>query len=304
MWVIALGFLVMAAGHLAMLLKQYFQFDLFVVLLGQNFARNGFYLALPSTWGLMGAGAAMIVASTNRDKSAIRESRDQSEYLAAFSHEVRTPLNAIMGYAQLLDKIGLGNTDLRTKECVQHILSGGDQLVRMDDKIVEFTADDNYHSDEGPGVCDPAEVVREVVGNLQATATVRGVSLHAETVGESAAEVAISNSKLTRVLEEVIQNAIIYGPGDNGRVDIQLSYTDRGVEFDLQDNGQGFRQSASASVFDPYNRLAQLRGPESGVGLGLSLAKRYVEAAGGNISVSSAPNAGSHVTIELPRTGT
>jgi signal transduction histidine kinase len=140
-----------------------------------------------------------------------------------------------------------------------------------------------------------ADVVRSALAACDPEATGKGLAVRTQLNGAGDAE---CSPRLTRVLQNLLQNAIRHTPAD-GTVWIEARTHEKGVEVVVEDSGEGMSAEAMERVFDPFWRGDSARTGE-GSGLGLALAKRIVDALGGEISVESEPAHGSRFAVLLP----
>jgi signal transduction histidine kinase len=139
------------------------------------------------------------------------------------------------------------------------------------------------------------DVVRSAVAAVDAQAADKGLQLETRLDG---AEAALTSPRLTRVVQNLLQNAIRHTPAD-GTVRVEARRGREGLELVVEDTGEGIDAAALERVFEPFWRGDAARTGE-GSGLGLALAKRIVEALGGSIKVESAPARGSRFAVLLP----
>ncbi|MFI4931196.1 MAG: ATP-binding protein [Burkholderiales bacterium] len=230
-----------------------------------------------------------------RDKHAAEAlSRRTSEFLARMSHEVRTPLNAVIGFAELMHLRGEYQA-----EQVEHILAAARHLLVLINDVLDLqqVEQDTLALREGPVHTDT--MVREVAALLRPQAQKHGVSLRPDAV--AGAWVHADAQRLRQVLLNLGSNAIKYNrPGGEVRWHIDDSDPARwGVV--TADTGPGLDAAQLARLFQPFERLGRESTDLEGSGLGLLIARRLVEAMGGVLQMDSMPGAGTRVTAWLAR---
>jgi signal transduction histidine kinase len=139
------------------------------------------------------------------------------------------------------------------------------------------------------------DVVGAAVAACDAQATEKGLSLYTNL---QEADAVLTSPRLTRVVQNLIQNAIRHTPAD-GTVSVKARRGNGGIEVIVEDSGEGIEPEAIESVFDPFWRGDTARASD-GAGLGLALAKRIVESLGGTIVVDSEPARGSRFAVFTP----
>ena len=230
-----------------------------------------------------------------RDKRAAEAlSRRTSEFLARMSHEVRTPLNAVIGFAELLHLRGEYQA-----EHVEHILAAARHLLVLINDVLDLqqVEQGTLALREGPVHTDA--MVREVATLLRPQAHKHGVSLHPAAF--AGAWVRADAQRLRQVLLNLGSNAIKYNR-DGGEVRWRVDDSDPacwGVV--TADTGAGLDAEQLGRLFQPFERLGHEGSEVEGSGLGLLIARRLVEAMGGRLAMDSMPGTGTRVTVWLPR---
>jgi signal transduction histidine kinase len=235
------------------------------------------------------------------DKSRQLElaNKHKSEFLANMSHELRTPLNAIIGFSEVLSEQMFGEVNDKQLEYLRDIHSSGHHLLGLINDILDLSKIEagrmelELHSFHVPLLLDnSATLVRE-------RASRHGLALAVD-VEEGLAEWVGDERKVKQVVINLLSNAVKFTPS-GGRVTLRARRVDAGLEIAVVDTGVGIAADQQALVFEEFRQASgdYLRKAE-GTGLGLSLAKRFVELHGGTIRVESAPGRGSTFAFVLP----
>jgi PAS domain S-box-containing protein len=237
--------------------------------------------------------------ATNRELRAAKDvaeraSRAKSELLSRASHELRTPMNAILGFGQLLEASALDTGD---RESVAHILAGGRRLLELIDDILDMStvqAGQLSLAIEPVGIDD---VVAQAIASARAHADERHVRLE---VMESQAELFVlaDRERLLQVLASLLSNAI-RSTVEGGSV--RIAWRSEGhdtMRLQVIDTGRGIPPEHLDRLFGVFERIDP-DATDVGAGLGLSLAKALTEAMGGTITAESELGQGTTVTIEL-----
>jgi signal transduction histidine kinase/CheY-like chemotaxis protein/HPt (histidine-containing phosphotransfer) domain-containing protein len=228
-------------------------------------------------------------------EEADRESRAKSVFLSRLSHELRTPLNAIRGFSQLLRTSDL---EADSNEAADHIASGAEHMTKLVEELLDTARIESGEFRIDLEAVDLGEVVREVVELSRGLAADHDVSITGAEV-EAGVGVLADRGRLRQVLLNLVTNAIVYNRR-GGSVSVRASRgPERRVLVDVLDTGEGIPESDLGRLFVAYDRLG--RGSESGggLGLGLALSKRLVEAMGGTIEVESELGVGTRFTVSL-----
>lgn len=233
-----------------------------------------------------------------RDKQAAElASRSKSEFLSRMSHEMRTPLNAVIGFAQLLRLQGGVRLDY-----VDHVLQASQHLLTLINDVLDLQQVEEGGLNLQPRVLDPAPLVAACATMLRPLAQARGVRQvlpAAAPAGTPAPRLVADEQRLRQVLLNLGSNAVKYNrPG--GQVLWEIGADEGGpVHITVRDTGSGMTEDQLARLFQPFERLGR-EGNIEGSGLGLLIAKRLVSDMGGQVSLSSQPGLGTSVRVSLP----
>jgi two-component system sensor histidine kinase ChiS len=231
-------------------------------------------------------------------------SRDalKTQFLSNISHDLRTPLAAIITHAEILRDGMLGELNQKQRDSVTGIVNGGQQLLDMIDEILTYV---RSSGDQVPLVCTEfsvAEVVDQVRLLNQSLAAKKHITLE-RTNGDDLPLVYADRDKIKHIFANLIGNAIKF-TGDGGRA--WVSFSRRGADenellVEVGDNGRGIARDHYELVFREFAQVdASPSRPHHGTGLGLAIARRLVELHHGRIWVESELGKGSRFFFTLP----
>ncbi len=222
----------------------------------------------------------------------------KTEFLASMSHELRTPLNAILGFAQLLQRDKKSPLSSRQHERVDHVLRGGEHLLRLIDDVLDLARIEAGRVLISPEPVNVAQVVAEVKDTLDAMAGRAGISLLIEPI-DPRQEVIADRTRFKQILMNYGSNALKYGrPGGSARLSVEA--TERVARVSVADDGIGIALSKQVMLFQPFQRAGQEAGPIEGTGIGLTITKRLAELMQGKVGFESVEGKGSRFWLELP----
>jgi PAS domain S-box-containing protein len=233
--------------------------------------------------------------------AAERGSRAKSEFLANMSHELRTPLNAIIGFSEIMREEILGPVAVpKYREYLGDINSSAQHLLLIINDILDIARIEAGRVELKEARIDLKRMIEECTRMLHGRISEAGLKL--ETSYENGAPWCIGDERLLRqVLLNLTSNAIKFTPS-GGRVRIQVGRKVGGeLTLAVQDTGIGMTTEEAAMALRPFGQVqgAFVRSRD-GVGLGLPLAKSFVELHGGVLQVDSAPGRGTTVMVNLP----
>jgi signal transduction histidine kinase len=224
-------------------------------------------------------------------------SRAKSDFLLRMSHELRSPLSAMLGYAQLI-QAGTPAPTAKQQDSVQHILHAGWYLLGLINEILDLTSIESGKLVLSSQVMSLNEVLDDCRTMIEPQAHGAGIDLHFPGAEESWL-VQADATRTKQVLLNLLTNAIKYNRRP-GRVDVRCTEAPgERVRVSVEDTGLGLTPVQMAQLFEPFDRLGQESGGEPGTGVGLVISKRLIELMGGCIGVDSRVGVGSCFWFEL-----
>ena len=217
------------------------------------------------------------------------------------SHELNTPLNAVIGFSELIAEDICGPEGMaKYREFGKVILRSGRHLQHLIADVLDLTKIDAGHTSLEEEALDLAEVVRERVHQLEAEAEAAGVTLAASEFDGRFGLIA-DRRMLKQILRNLLSNALKFTP-EGGAVGVTVSRAaPGGLSLLIEDTGVGIAAEDIPRVFDRFSQIdGSMSRRHDGAGLGLSLTKLLVEKHGGTIEISSVVNEGTSVWVRFP----
>jgi len=224
----------------------------------------------------------------------------KSDFLSSMSHELRSPLNAILGFAQLMDSDTPPATASQ-KESIDQILHAGWYLLKLINEVLDLAVIESGTLALSEEPVSLSEVILECHAMIEPQGRKRGIKLNFPEFS-APSFVRADRTRLKQVIVNLLSNAIKYN-SPSGTVFVECSAGTMGrTRVSIRDTGGGLSPQKIKQLFQPFNRLGQEDGSEEGTGIGLVMSKRVVELMGGVIGVESTVGQGSVFWFELTTT--
>jgi GAF domain-containing protein/anti-sigma regulatory factor (Ser/Thr protein kinase) len=225
--------------------------------------------------------------------------RHKSEFLANMSHELRTPLNAIIGFSEVLQEKLFGELNEKQAEYTDDILTSGRHLLSLINEILDLSKVEAGRMELELSTFDLSLAIENARTFVRERATKHGINLDV-TVDERLGDFTGDERKIKQILLNLLSNAVKFTP-EGGRIGMNARRTDGAVEISVSDTGIGIAPEDQARIFEEFRQVgSDSTHKTEGTGLGLTLAKKFVELHGGMIWVESEVGKGSIFTFILP----
>ena len=231
-------------------------------------------------------------------KSAAEEANlAKSDFLSSMSHELRSPLNAILGFAQLMELASPLPTDSQ-KESIAQILQAGWHLLKLINEILDLSVIESGKVSLSTESVSLAEVMSECQAMMEPQAQQLGIGMTFPRF-DNPFFVSADRTRLKQIVINLLSNAIKYNK-EQGTVVVDCTTSTPGfTRISVKDTGAGLSPEKLAQLFQPFNRLGQEAGGVAGTGIGLVVTKRLAELMGGVLGVESTAGEGSVFWCEL-----
>lgn len=247
------------------------------------------------------------LAERARGLAALEADRAKTAFMARWSHDLRTPLHAVLGFADLIEGRPGPRLSLAQRQDLQRIRQAGQHLLRLVNDVLDIT------QPAGAGIPlqlashDVHEALDEALALLLPQAEAAAVALQLHPLARASAQdsgrqrVLADRARLVQVLGQLVGNAIRHSP-PAGQVVLRLRHRAAEIGVVVEDQGPGIPQARQGALFEPFGAASD--DGRAGSGLGLPLSQRLAQLMGGRIEVQSAPGRGSCFTLWLPRAST
>lgn len=234
-----------------------------------------------------------------REKNAALEDAEKlkGDFLANVSYQLRTPLNAMMGFAEVLEKQYFGELNERQLEYANGMTQAGEKLIALVNDILDLSTIEAGYLALQVRPLEIYPMVRTLYDLMFEWARKQNITLKLEcekTIGSMDAD----ERRLKQVLLNIISNAIKFTP-ENGEIVLKVDRLAKHMSFSVTDTGIGISKEDQQKIFSPFVQLQENQ-RHTGAGLGLSLVKSIVDLHGGEVHLDSDTNKGTKVTCLIP----
>ena len=226
-------------------------------------------------------------------------------FLSSMSHDIRTPMNAIVGYINLA-LINLENK-VKIKQYLSKSLTASNHLLNLINEILDISRIESGKINISNSECDLREIIQEIENIVTVQTSSKRQSLTIESNNILHPYVLCDKLHLNQILINILGNSVKYTQkeGEISLIVNEKTSPDRensgsaDFEFIIRDNGIGMSSDFMKKIFVPYSRDRNVEEKVAGTGLGLSICKKLIETMGGNISIKSAECVGTEITVNL-----
>jgi len=225
--------------------------------------------------------------------------RHKSEFLANMSHELRTPLNAIIGFSEALLERWFGELNDKQDEYLQDVLSSGRHLLSLINDILDLSKIEAGRMELDLTTFNLPLALDNALTLVRERAMRHGIRLELA-VGAGVGELVGDERKIKQILLNLLSNAVKFTP-EGGHVGVRAERANGAVEVSVSDTGIGIAPEDQEAIFDEFRQVGtDYARKREGTGLGLTLARKFVELHGGTLWVKSRVGQGSTFTFALP----
>jgi len=228
----------------------------------------------------------------NKEKHELLEQKERC--MMTMSHELRSPLSAVMGYAELLPDI---SCDGKANYVKQSILQAGERMQSLLNTLLSYYRLTAGKVRVNPVLFSPQSIERTLEKFFSVAAEEKGLTLNTEYVGDETAVVSGDRERILQIGQNLLSNAVKFT--DEGCVSLTVRYEGGVMCMEVGDTGPGMTDEEKERVFEPFTRLANADVQE-GFGLGLNITKELTEMLGGQLKMDSKKGEGTTFRITLP----
>ncbi|MEB3283344.1 MAG: AAA family ATPase [Lyngbya sp.] len=231
-----------------------------------------------------------IIERKRAEEAAQAANKAKSTFLANMSHELRTPLNAILGFSQLMNRSS--SLSEQSQEYLGIISRNGEHLLTLINQVLDLSKLEAGRATLNQTNFDFHRLLNDLEDLFLFSAESKGLQLLIERTPDLPQYIQTDETKLRQVLMNLLSNAIKFTSVGGVSVRIRAEHLDARIDFEIEDTGEGIAQQELESLFEAFVQTKTGKKSQDGTGLGLTIAKDFIQLMGGKISVTSQVGSG------------
>ena len=243
---------------------------------------------------------SLVRRGLERRNAKARLRQVKSDFLSNVSHELRTPLSVVVGFVYLLLNQVIGKLSEEQQKILETVYRNSEELLELIDNVLWMTSLNVGDSSANIEQFNARDIVTETIKRYDKGIQEKGLTVNVE-IADSGVAIVSDRSKVERVFQNVFNNAVKFTSQGSVTVRVQPSSDRRSVVFEVADTGTGIEENKIDTIFEPFHQAdnSSVRS-FSGLGLGLTVARRMAEIIGGKLEITSTPNVGTRVLMSFP----
>jgi len=243
---------------------------------------------------------ALVRRGIERRSAQAKLRRVKSDFLSNVSHELRTPLSVVVGFVYLLLNQVIGKLTDEQQKILETVYRNSEELLELIDNVLWMTSMNAGDTAATLERVDAREIVNETTKRYERAIREKGLTLSVE-MPESGLPIVGDRSKMERVFQNIFSNAVKFTVQGEIRVRAYITKDRAHIVMEIADTGIGIDKSKMESIFEPFQQADNsIQKSFSGLGLGLTVARRMGELIGATLEISSEPNVGTTAVMKFP----
>jgi signal transduction histidine kinase len=224
----------------------------------------------------------------------------KADFLSNVSHELRTPLSVVVGFVYLLLNQVIGKLTEEQQKVLETVYRNSEELLQLIDNVLWMTSLNAGEADAIIGQFDIRGVVEEVTKRYEGALREKGLKLSLE-YANCELSIVSDRAKIERIFQNIFNNAVKFTSEGEIQVKVHAAADRNDIEVEVRDTGLGIEQNKLESIFEPFHQIdSSFQRSFSGLGLGLTVARRMAQLIGATIEINSEPRVGTQVLMRFP----
>ncbi|HEY1234982.1 MAG TPA: ATP-binding protein [Candidatus Binatia bacterium] len=242
---------------------------------------------------------SLVRRGLERRNAKARLRQVKSDFLSNISHELRTPLSVVVGFVYLLLNQVIGRLTDEQQKVLETVYRNSEELLELIDNVLWMTSLNAGDANATLEKFDPRDIVNETVKRHEKAIREKGLKIDIQMSDRDLILVS-DRAKIDRIFQNVFNNAVKFTNEGQITVTIEACSDKPGINFEITDTGIGIDESKLDSIFEPFHQTdSSTQRAHSGLGLGLTVARRMADLIGGTVTIHSKPGVGTRVTMRF-----
>jgi signal transduction histidine kinase len=243
---------------------------------------------------------SLVRRGLERRNAKARLRQVKSDFLSNISHELRTPLSVVVGFVYLLLNQVIGRLTDEQQKVLETVYRNSEELLELIDNVLWMTSLNAGDANATLEKFDPRDVINETVKRHEKAIREKGLKIDIQSSARDLSLVS-DRAKVERIFQNVFNNAVKFTNEGEIKIKLEARSDKPGIDLEIIDTGIGIEESKLDSIFEPFHQTdSSTQRAHSGLGLGLTVARRMADLIGGTVTVNSKPGVGTRVMMRFP----
>ena len=243
---------------------------------------------------------SLVRRGLERRNAKARLRQVKSDFLSNISHELRTPLSVVVGFVYLLLNQVIGRLTDEQQKVLETVYRNSEELLELIDNVLWMTSLNAGDANATLEKFDPRDIINDTVKRHEKAIREKNLKIDFQ-VSDQDVSLISDRAKVERIFQNVFNNAVKFTNEGEIKIKVEPRSDEPGVDFEIIDTGIGIEESKLDSIFEPFHQTdSSTQRAYSGLGLGLTVARRMADLIGGTVSVNSKPGVGTRVMMRFP----
>lgn len=243
---------------------------------------------------------SLVRRGLERRNAKARLRQVKSDFLSNISHELRTPLSVVVGFVYLLLNQVIGRLTDEQQKVLETVYRNSEELLELIDNVLWMTSLNAGDANATLEKFDPRDIINDTVKRHEKAIREKNLKIDIQ-ISDRDVSLISDRAKVERIFQNVFNNAVKFTNEGEIKIKVEPRSDKPGVDFEIIDTGIGIEESKLDSIFEPFHQTdSSTQRAHSGLGLGLTVARRMADLIGGTVSVNSKPGVGTRVMMRFP----
>jgi len=243
---------------------------------------------------------SLVRRGLERRNAKARLRQVKSDFLSNISHELRTPLSVVVGFVYLLLNQVIGRLTDEQQKVLETVYRNSEELLELIDNVLWMTSLNAGDANATLEKFDPRDIINDTVKRHEKAIREKNLKIDIQ-ISDRDVSLISDRAKVERIFQNVFNNAVKFTNEGEIKIKVEPQSDKPGIDFEIIDTGIGIEEGKLDSIFEPFHQTdSSTQRAHSGLGLGLTVARRMADLIGGTVTVNSKPGVGTRVMARFP----